>query len=231
MQAYRICQCTPESAFHYRCVYDVNRSRSLCCGVLPILMALERTIRCPQPILERQLTTMTCSSGTHPVHVRVVLLMLQPCHSSLLRRLDLLQLLPVYSSVKARPRGPLAEAPYLNCVEKSSLVSSSSHDSSHKCFVPSPPLAASVSSVSQSSFARLVSDRFLYKRETEIGTNHRRGNPQTRHLPLVPRWASALGRAARVVWLRRGPCCLWLRRPWCGVVFWGFVLVEMGFMR
>lgn len=38
---------------------------------------------------------------------------------------------------------------YFSCAEKSSLVSSSSHDSSHKCFV-APSLAASVSSTPQS---------------------------------------------------------------------------------
>lgn len=43
---------------------------------------------------------------------------------------------------------------YRSCAEKSSLVSSSSHDSSHRCCV-SPPLAASVSSASQSACTTL----------------------------------------------------------------------------
>ncbi|KAK4134638.1 hypothetical protein BT67DRAFT_300528 [Trichocladium antarcticum] len=48
-----------------------------------------------------------------------------------------------------RTRRRVARGTYLSCVEKSSLVSSSSHDSSHRCCV-APLLAASVSSACQS---------------------------------------------------------------------------------
>lgn len=49
---------------------------------------------------------------------------------------------------------------YLSCCEKSSLVSSSSQDSSHRCLVVSPLLAASVSSTGQSVHSVLESFGF-----------------------------------------------------------------------
>lgn len=104
-------------------------------------------------------------SSSHPVHP-----------SSLLGRLNLLQLLSakhqsdsVVASKRARgatrpfqsrelarriATGKERRTTYRSCAEKSSLVSSSSHDSSHRCCV-SPPLAASVSSASQSACTTL----------------------------------------------------------------------------
>lgn len=70
-------------------------------------------------------------------------------------------------------RGPT----YFSCVEKSSLVSSSSHDSSHRCVVvspPAPPVAASVSSAVQSVSPPLIS--YLNIREGERGKGRREGN-------------------------------------------------------
>jgi hypothetical protein len=56
----------------------------------------------------------------------------------------------VEMDIKGISTGCKESQTYFSCVEKSSLVSSSSHDSSHRCLVVSPPLAASVSSTVQS---------------------------------------------------------------------------------
>lgn len=111
---------------------------------------------------------------------------------------------------------------YLSCCEKSSLVSSSSHDSSHRCLVVSPLLAASVSSTGQSvcgsgtsqSVSRTVSH---LGRQVGVSTDLRLGSPQTRRPPrarwrtfawcplaCLPRWR---GRACRPFVVGRRP--LW----------------------
>lgn len=74
---------------------------------------------------------------------------------SALRRVDLFQLLPtnkksVSRSWKRYRRNGEGFVSHLSCVEKSSVVSSSSHDSSQRCLVSPLPCAASVCSSGQS---------------------------------------------------------------------------------
>jgi hypothetical protein len=99
----------------------------------------------------------------------------------------------------AWPSAPVAggkrEATYRSCAEKSSLVSSSSHDSSQRCCV-SPPLAASVSSASQSARGDAVSHNFPWARERKEAYPQL-GNPQTRRPPPGRRRSLAARRRPR----------------------------------
>lgn len=114
---------------------------------------------------------------------------------------------------RSRKEGP-AGYTHLSCCEKSSLVSSSSHDSSHRCFDESSPLpsvcwaAASVWSSGQSAFASLVSAKPASNRERYVSSSYRqRGSPRTRR-PRRGRWswgpASARRPGRRPRWACRG---------------------------
>ena len=115
--------------------------------------------------------------------------------SMFLASLDLLQFLPVGIGLVKLLQTSQPSATNLNCAEKSSLVSSSSQLSSHKC-VLSP--GTSVSSCVQSVIISLLAFPFLVHRVPPKGqmgsgtTYYLQGNPQTHRLPPMPRRASRL---------------------------------------
>lgn len=110
---------------------------------------------------------------------------------------------------------------HFNCREKSSVMSSSSQLSSHRCFVSPFPWAASVWSSGQSDgFGQLPfffgnAPRLFSSKERCRGGRgyvyHRRGSPRIRR-PRLARWSFVLVSSPRWVGVRA-----WRLKPFCGI--------------